>query len=53
MHPPPFCDACKIAIASDSEGLTIQHRSGTIDLCETCSVVILAMLRDMRALPRK
>jgi hypothetical protein len=52
MHPPTFCDACKIAIpAGSDEALTIhQRRAGTTHLCDTCSVVIVAMLKDMRAL---
>jgi hypothetical protein len=51
MHPPPFCDACKIAIQDGmGNAMTIRHQDRAIDLCDTCSVVIVAMLKDMRVL---
>ena len=49
LHPPPFCDACKSAIAAGSDALIIKHPLGIIHLCDTCSVIVVAMLSRLWA----
>jgi len=49
MRPPAFCDSCHGAIPDlDPESMTIAYGNRHIQLCATCSVVIVEMLKDLR-----